>query len=67
MRDEQPEDKKKEIKRMVDEIYNPAYIDMIYGFVKRLYAENKKQGSVPLLLLFRKTIHELPKKFLVFF
>ena len=43
MRDEQPEDKKKEIKRMVDEIYNPAYIDMIYGFVKRLYAENKKQ------------------------
>lgn len=45
MRDEQPEEKKKEIKRMVDEIYNPAYIDMIYGFVKRLYAENKKQGN----------------------
>ena len=40
-----PDSKKEEIKEMVDKIYTPAYIDMIYGFVKRLYAENKKQGS----------------------
>ena len=39
MRDEQPEDKKKEIKQMIEQIKSEKMIELIYWFVRRGYKE----------------------------
>lgn len=38
-------DYKKEILEMVESIENERFIKMIYGFVRRLFREEKEQGS----------------------
>ena len=45
MRDEQPEDKKKEIKQMIEQIESEKMIELIYWFVRRGYKEER--GSDP--------------------
>ena len=41
MRDEQPEDKKKEIKRMIEHIESEKMSELIYWFVRRGYNEER--------------------------